>query len=338
MLPSFYIKNYRLFKELKIPSLKRINLIIGQNNVGKSSLLEAIDIYNDTNSTLVLLIEKLITRNEIISDDINSNDLTKIMSSIWHYDTNAFNQVDCIKIGQTEEYLSFYLDKITDNGTIKYQLKTTFNHQSETLRILSLEKTYTSIEVSNTRAISALQHAGDNTMSSRDWSKIALTDKEQYVIQALQLIHPSIENFAFIDEFGHQKKAIVKLKGKSTPVSLNSMGEGIKRILEIILNLIHAENGTLIIDEFENGLHWSVQLELWRIIFYLSDKLNIQIFASTHSRDTLWALEKAAIKGHFEKQVQVVKLKKSPKNGHIRALSLGVEDIKLALEQDLEIR
>jgi len=45
MLKSLYIKNFRLFKELKIERLARVNLIVGKNNSGKTGLLEALLIY-----------------------------------------------------------------------------------------------------------------------------------------------------------------------------------------------------------------------------------------------------------------------------------------------------
>ena len=65
------------------------------------------------------------------------------------------------------------------------------------------------------------------------------------------------------------------------------MGDGINRILTIILAMVNCENGYLLIDEFENGLHYSVQEKLWEIIFYLAKRLNIQVFATTHSNDTI---------------------------------------------------
>ena len=62
MLPSFHIKNYRLFKDMKIDSLKRVNLIVGKNNVGKTSLLEALWLFNNRSSLflhyLYFLMEK----------------------------------------------------------------------------------------------------------------------------------------------------------------------------------------------------------------------------------------------------------------------------------------
>ena len=42
MYKSFKIKNFRCFKELAITSFKRVNLIAGLNNVGKTALLEAL--------------------------------------------------------------------------------------------------------------------------------------------------------------------------------------------------------------------------------------------------------------------------------------------------------
>ena len=69
------------------------------------------------------------------------------------------------------------------------------------------------------------------------------------------------------------------------------MGDGINRILTIILSMVNVENGYFFIDEFENGLHYSVQKDLWKMIFYLAEKLNIQVFATTHSSDCINAFQ-----------------------------------------------
>ena len=42
MLRDITIENYRLFREFSLTSLARVNLIVGTNNSGKSSLLEAV--------------------------------------------------------------------------------------------------------------------------------------------------------------------------------------------------------------------------------------------------------------------------------------------------------
>ena len=45
MMESFYIQNFKNFEELTLGQLRRVNLIVGKNSVGKSTLLEAIAIY-----------------------------------------------------------------------------------------------------------------------------------------------------------------------------------------------------------------------------------------------------------------------------------------------------
>ena len=102
--------------------------------------------------------------------------------------------------------------------------------------------------------------------------------------------------------------------------------------------LVHCENGTLLIDEFENGLHWSVQAELWKLICRLSEKLNIQIFVATHSRDIIWTLQQAVLAVGHEEETSVIKLKELHRKQMFKAVTLEIEDVKLVLEQNFEIR
>jgi AAA15 family ATPase/GTPase len=99
---------------------------------------------------------------------------------------------------------------------------------------------------------------------------------------------------------------------------------------------VHCENAYLFIDEFATGLHWSVQAALWKMIFQLSHKLNIQIFATTHSLDTLWAFQEIA--KNDETDAAVIKLQSLPKKNKIKAVNFKTQDIMIAVEQNLEVR
>jgi AAA15 family ATPase/GTPase len=72
------------------------------------------------------------------------------------------------------------------------------------------------------------------------------------------------------------------------------MGDGVLRILQLVLGIYPATNGILLIDEFENGLHFSIQEQLWKLIFELAKTLDIQVFATTHSWDCIEAFTHAA--------------------------------------------
>ena len=167
------------------------------------------------------------------------------------------------------------------------------------------------------------------------WDNIALSDKEKFVIKALNLIEPRIERLTFIEEnTQRQRTAIVKLSDSNTPVPLKSMGDGLNRILTIILALVNCDDGYLLIDEFENGLHYSIQEQLWTIIFDLSKILNIQVFATTHSNDCIKSFVSATNLVNVDSKY----IKLEYKNGKYKHVEFTRQELITATKQDIEIR
>lgn len=173
--------------------------------------------------------------------------------------------------------------------------------------------------------------------SSYLWDQITLTEKEQFVIEALQIIEPNIHRIAFVGESTKYKIAVVKISGNEKVVPLKSMGDGINRILTIILAAVNCSNGYLLIDEFENGLHHSVQEQLWRILIHLSTSLNLQIFATTHSNDCIDGFENAIGSSSDTSIGRLFRLEKD-KNDSINIVSFNIDEVKIATEEQIEIR
>lgn len=131
------------------------------------------------------------------------------------------------------------------------------------------------------------QSADPNELASL-WDKTVLTSLEAEVIAGLQLIERGIKRLSFVDaEDFHVRIPMVQHRDSPEPLSLQSFGEGILRLFEILLSLVNAKNGILLIDELENGLHYKIHPQVWDLIFRLSKKLNVQIFATTHSWDCI---------------------------------------------------
>jgi len=114
------------------------------------------------------------------------------------------------------------------------------------------------------------------------------------------------------------------------------MGDGINRVLTIILALVNSDNGFLLIDEFENGLHYTVQKQLWEIIFKLSYILQIQVFATTHSEDCISGFEQTLNNSQNQSMGKLIRL--DNKNGNIVQVEFNANELKIADEQDIEIR
>ncbi len=176
----------------------------------------------------------------------------------------------------------------------------------------------------------------DREINGKLWDNITLSEKENYVIDALRIIEPDVERIAFIEESPRERTAVVKLKSKRNVLPLKSMGDGINRILTIILALVNSDNGFLLIDEFENGLHYSVQEKLWEIIFVLSEKLNVQVFATTHSEDCILGFEN--ILNDKETQLEGKLIRLELINGYVRQVEFSADELKIANAENIETR
>lgn len=179
----------------------------------------------------------------------------------------------------------------------------------------------------------------DKETNGRLWDNIALTEKEFFINEAVRLIEPDEEGIAFVGNDDHTsfRSPVIKVKNSNHVLPLKSMGDGINRLLTIALALANAENGYLLIDEFENGLHHSVQEKLWEIIFDLSKKLNVQVFVTTHSNDCIKAFENVLNNGKQNpKDGKLIRL--DVKNGQVKEVEFDAEELKTITEQNIEIR
>jgi AAA15 family ATPase/GTPase len=175
----------------------------------------------------------------------------------------------------------------------------------------------------------------DREINGKLWDNITLTEKEQYVIDALKIIEPLVERIAFIEET-RTRSAVIKLSNSNNVFPLRSMGDGINRILTIILALVNSDNGFLLIDEFENGLHHSIQEKLWEIIFNLSNRLNVQIFVTTHSEDCISGFENILNSPQNNLDGKLIRL--DDINGKIKQVIFTKEELKIATDQNIETR
>lgn len=186
----------------------------------------------------------------------------------------------------------------------------------------------------------------DSEALAKLWDQITLGPNEDIVLQSLRIIDSNVERLAFVEDRSRYntrdnngRLAIVKLKNLDTPVPLNSMGDGMSRILQLILSVFPAKDGVFLIDEFENGLHYSVQEEVWRIIFQLAKMLNIQVFATTHSWDCIESFTKAAIESPEDGiLLKVSRSTLTSDNKKVIATIYDEDALKTVTTSDLEVR
>lgn len=169
----------------------------------------------------------------------------------------------------------------------------------------------------------------------RLWKNIELTDKEDLVAEVLRIIEPEIVRVS-IDT--RENSAKVRLKNSSKPVPLKNFGEGMNRLLAIALGLVSAEDDMLLIDEIDLGLHHSVQPLMWEIVFQTAKRLNVQVFATTHSSDCVRSFADMANKPEFTGMGNYLRLQKSAEDDGVVVVDYDMEELETALELNLETR
>lgn len=176
-----------------------------------------------------------------------------------------------------------------------------------------------------------------NTGAKRLWDKASLADKDEVLLSWLRFVEPDVRDLRYISEPSTgEDLPYLKINGDHGRTPLASMGDGLTRLFHIGLAMANASGGILLIDEFENGLHWEVQKELWSALFKASKDFGIQIFATTHSTDCL--------RGFIEAQSEMLKLNENfvyrleRRGEDVVAIELPALNLDAALSQQVEVR
>lgn len=349
MLSTLLIKNFRSLENFEVNKLGRLNLIVGKNNSGKSTVLEALRIYAG-NAQLALLEEIAAGHDEKYRFAESEQAEEGQEFPFEHFFSGrVFPEDDsgAIRIGESLDspgllkinnayYVETEEDITGENGETYTRTRRKIYSKSELLegtegeikqaivvskndkmRLFDMDKQFTG---RRTRSISSetgeilpcsfvsTQFNQFNTFDELAdiWDKVQFTEFGNTVRNALKIISGDCENIAFVKNDVRspmgispyrqelRRTAKIKLEGSYRAVPLSSMGDGMLRILQLILKVVPAKGGFLLIDEFENGLHFSVQEKTWALLFELAEQLDIQVFATTHSWDCIESFAKVA--------------------------------------------
>lgn len=397
MLPNLRIKNFRMLEDFEIPKLGRVNLIVGKNNCGKSTVLEALRLY--AGRAHPNLLQSILLEHDEFLHTSRTEGMAEEEDASWLAIKNLFPHREFPRVdGKPIEieangrvllrldHLFYYIreeeEKNEDGEILQRRFRElvsksdTSNSRDQPLRSairvgfgeasarsewLDLDedypRRYTSRAYRTWRTSEELptikcgfiptQFVSPEALADL-WDGITLSPNEAVVLEALQIIEPEVQGLAFVKDPSEVPRtprardvrvAIVKLKSEELPVSLNSMGDGMLRILQLILSVFPTRGGLLLIDEFENGLHYSVQEEVWKMIFRLAKEHDIQVFATTHSWDCIQSFTKVALDSSDDGVLfKMSKSKLTSDNGKIIATVYDEEALKTVTTSDLEVR
>lgn len=380
MIRSLTIENYRGFRKFELHDLGRVNLIVGTNNAGKTSVLEAIHILESPGEIMPIWATQTRRGEDFqVSEAVRSVRHIDVCRLFHGHEITVGNQMQILKSGdrgdrgRKEFHASIIEPKIAskyaqveiepDDMSVDTELGPNAasllllwgNAATEDLIGFQIDLTrHGGLSANELRRIPTsgisdllIRYVSAGSLSADTvinfFEDVVLTPFEDFVIEALRIIEPSIERIApsgterrksSSNSMGEKGGLFVKCKGMDR-IPIGSMGDGIWRILGLALSLAKSEGGILLIDEIDTGLHYSVMEDMWKLVTATAKKHNIQVFATTHSRDcvdSLAAVCRENVSDNSEVTIQRIEREKN------RSVAYTEQEIIAAATHGTEVR
>ncbi len=358
MIKNIKIENFRCFENLKVAGFGRVNLISGRNNVGKTALLEAILLNSNPISSTIIFLRQL--RKESFKFAVGSMPNRVWDNFYFQQNTNHEIVIESILVNSDSKAVEILVDQSTfvslagdtwEDESGEYMGTSTLEDR---MTSINLKMTVNGKEVLKTHIASGskgLLPSDDNTNISKsalfvtsfsrisnreltsEFGKAYLNGKYDNVLNGFKAIDNSITKVEtiFIDE----PRLYLSSNGRNRlPLSL--FGDATNRVADITLKLVNNENSILLIDEIENGIHHSSQIDFWDVIYKLATELNVQVFATTHSLEMTQAFVKAGLE--HQNQAAHFELVRQAKTDKIVAIKRDLDTLDYGISHNEEVR
>jgi energy-coupling factor transporter ATP-binding protein EcfA2 len=341
-LSKLYINSYRGIKNLKIDKLNNVNLIVGDNNCGKTSVLEAIQLLR-TSGDLANAYRVARQRDNLAISNANSifedficmfprDDKNNYKISVEgildnkgiYFETEGEKKRILLDPTGDGKKRLFDIGPISEADAFEGSIKLTYGNKSKKTDVnvnqfSSVTGTLaTNKDQHNIVYVAPFEHLRGSIVST-------IVRNESYkeiCVKALQLFDPGIEDIMiFKSDIGNNPVEYIRHK-ELGDMPITSYGDGIKKVLALANAIAQANDGILLIDEVETAIHKKYYDDILRFIVKACKSFNVQLFITTHSIeaiDGLLATQDYDIQEEND-DICVCTIKKMPEASYSRVL------------------
>lgn len=372
------IENFKKFNSLEVNNLGLINLIVGDNNIGKTCLLEALLVTEDSERcienlhhslckrSLHIHPEDIATKKPILPKENYFNFLKKNLnvdkiSFDWKTSSNKFSYSfedkiieslsdnDFAKevkhnynIGRPNLWIKVYKDNKFEELQFMYMddFKTKYSHGyqpyiSKNAGFNLDINTYYAEKIGLAEG-EGLVVNGTNleAIIATEIKALSFRDKQNFV-DNLSLFFDDIEDVG-IKHFYRDDILSIKLKRFDDFMPITYFGDGTHEFIRYLLEITKCQSKRLMIDEIGAGVHYSKLIDFWKIIIRVAQKEDVQLFATTHSKDCIDAIIEASNSLNIE-NIRLIKLVET-KEKSIKAITYPYNEFEYLVESDTEVR
>ena len=354
MLKTLALRGFRGFESYELTDLATVNLIVGKNNCGKTTILEAVELLVSNGHPFAL--HGVAGRRGEVTSSGNNVEISHLFFghvcepgacfTLSADDGARALSARILSLDDVGEDASLWADRrslseesdpafglrlasgaggkenvlpVADDGTIpssRWPRSIRNVASGAPVRFLTLES------VASERMRDA-------------WNEVLAEGREDEIARDMEFLVPEIDSIPFLTSGSLREGSIlVGRRGGGPRLPIGSFGDGLRRLLALRLAVVGANHGFLLIDEIDAGLR-TVMEDVWRLLVEVAKKSEVQIFATTHSLDCIRGLGSLVrSRPDLGAEVSLQKVHPSLK----QAVSFAGEQIAIAVEQQIELR
>lgn len=335
------IERFRGIEFLKLSDLSpQLNVFLGKNNVGKTSVLEAIFILTGmSNPSLPLLIHSVRIGSGADISDIR-----------WIFHNADFSQEVCIHSdirGVALRPLFGIVDNLGDlpissaAGTDPAGLELAFEiregggnmtNYTASFLVRDGEARVVGEEYKEELVAGFLPSNNIRANLLSNFKAVTLAMRKERLVEIVRIFDARVSGIELIGD-----KIYVRQEGVEQLLPIEVIGDGLLRFVAICTAIINPDNDIILIDEVDNGLHHSVIKLLWGTILSLAKEYGVQVFATTHSKESLQLLSESLL-DEDDRVARVFKIKAYANDNPMTAYSYNPINLREAIQDEIEVR
>ena len=335
MLTSIHIEGFKGFKDTLIAPMRKVNLILGGQNVGKTSLLEAVyfgasDVNNSQQIPTLFRVAEGRDSQRYLESVLGKKgrwlvDLTDDKAKVLRTTNNSnldrgiFFDLQKSKIDDVNIHRFIKDENIERGGEIRQKISVALSAKE----ILFLNPLAVSVHLPSQLAVAQL------------FDKTIMARKKKILLEMLRRIDPRLEDMHSLSPDGEQR-IYVELEGDGEALPLPQLGHGFSRLVYLYCSLLVTDAKLALIDEVENGIHYSSLPTLFQGIQDIAAKHDVQTLMTTHSWDCIRAAYKTFADAGKLEDFQLIRLERD--NDNIRAVMINDEMLDTVMEAGYEVR
>lgn len=337
------ICNFRGIDHLKVDGLTSVNVLVGANNAGKTSVLEAIFMLSGMSNPWVPTRANYLRNSQLATIDgtrylfhnldfanrpllkakvdggVRRLTFEAVLASSTDSSSSLLHSRSVIKRLEFDfgvdcgDDFPYHSTLFMGNNNDMQQTHDGSYHESLNCLFISANK------------------GDDNAMTN--FATLVRRNSKQLVIDALKGFDPSIETVEALPD-----GLYIKVSGVQELLPISMAGDGVRRMINIVATIANEDNNMVLIDELDNGLHYSAHVKMWRAMLGFALSHDIQLFVTTHNLDCLQGLKNAMQEDdRFKSLVNVYDIARTKENGY-QAYKYSYEALKEAIDKEIEIR